>query len=329
MRVLGRCSRWRKYFVIHYYFGVSAGYLAKAAHEVKNTQTSAIYSRQSSLTIHIMPSRITMPQGDSITTRLSPGKSRHMNAPRSELSRVPEDLRAATRKIPSATALIHALALARDHSQCRAQLELLAQHAHQHIVQLVHQLTPATNRLEARGKLALTEATLPALRRLLPQQYNEFRTNIRRTMAHDARIDLYEFALTKITLHQLDIHFGLAKEKRLPPGGLTGACRVVLSCLAHVSSGKPGHARAAFNSALPHLQRQPRPNTLLPFTECNLPQVDKALSHLQHGSCSFQSKFIAACAHLVSHDQLIRDTEHQLLRAIAATLGRTLPPLIE
>ncbi len=270
-----------------------------------------------------------MPQTDNITARLSPGKSRHMNTARGELSRIPEDLRTATRRIPSATALIHALALARDHSQRRAQLKLLAQHAHQHIVQLVHQLTPATNRLEARGKLALTEATLPALRRLLPQQYNEFRTNIRRTIAHDARIDLYEFALTKITLHQLDTHFGLAKEKRLPPGGLTGACRAVLSCLAHVSSGKPGHAHAAFNSALPLLQRQPRPNTLLPFAECNLPQVDEALSHLQHGSCPFQRKFIAACAHLVSHDQLIRDTEYQLLRAIAATLGRTLPPLIE
>ena len=269
-----------------------------------------------------------MPQTYSITARLSSGKSRHMNAARGELSRVPEDLRVATRRIPSATALIHSLALASDHSQRRTQLELLAQHAHQHIVQLVHQLTPATSRLEAREKLTLTEATLPALRRLLPQQYNEFSTNIRRSMAHDARIDLYEFALIKIALHQLDTHFGLAQEKRLPPGGLTGACRVVLSCLAHVSSGKPGHARAAFNSALPYLQRQPRPNTLLPFTECNLPQVDEALSHLQHGSCPFQSKFVSSCAHLVSHDQLIRDTEYQLLRAIAATLGRNLPPLI-
>ena len=270
-----------------------------------------------------------MPQADRITFRMSSGKSHHMNATRGELSRVPEDLRNATRRIPSATALIHALALARESPQRETQLELLAEHAHQHIARLTHQLAHATHRLDARGKLALTEAALPALRRLLPQQYGEFRVNIRRTMAHDARIDLYEFALTKIALHQLDTHFGLTKEKRLPPGGLTGACRVVLSCLAHVSSGKPDHARAAFHSALPHLRRQPRPNTFLPFTQCNLPQVDEALSHLQHGSCPFQSKFIAACAHLVSHDQLIRATEYQLLRAIAATLGRTLPPLIQ
>jgi hypothetical protein len=82
MGALGRCSRRGKYFVIHYYFGVRAGYLAKAGHEVKNTQIPAIYCRQSSITLHIMANHITMPQTDSITAKLSSGKSRHMNAAR-------------------------------------------------------------------------------------------------------------------------------------------------------------------------------------------------------------------------------------------------------
>ena len=37
-----------------------AGYLAKAVHEVKNTQIRLVYSRQSSITLHIMPYHVTL-----------------------------------------------------------------------------------------------------------------------------------------------------------------------------------------------------------------------------------------------------------------------------
>src|SRR5690606_19062314 len=74
-------------------------------------------------------------------------------------------------------------------------------------------LAPELDRLERPVRLPLVELALPALRELTVDQYDVFRTNMQVLVEADEAIDLFEWSLRRVLLHDLDVHFG----RRHPP----------------------------------------------------------------------------------------------------------------
>ncbi len=71
--------------------------------------------------------------------------------------------------------------------------------------------------------------TLPALKSLSPDQYAAFRDVVEALVAADGHVDLFEYTVQAVLLHNLDVHFGRVK----PPA-------VALS-RPHAALAFPGH----------------------------------------------------------------------------------------
>ena len=67
---------------------------------------------------------------------------------------------------------------------------------------------------------------------------------------------------------------------------------------------------------------------LLPAAECELAQVDAALSRLCQAAPQIKKNVLNACAQTVAADGVIQEMEAELLRAIADTLDCPIPPFI-
>lgn len=71
----------------------------------------------------------------------------------------------------------------------------------------VNRLRPAIAELEKRLRLPLVELALPTLRQLSDGQFELFRRVLTALAAADRQTDLFEFALEKVVVHQLEPHF--------------------------------------------------------------------------------------------------------------------------
>ena len=66
---------------------------------------------------------------------------------------------------------------------------------------------------------------------------------------------------------------------------------------------------------------------MLPAAECGIAQIDAALNRLALAVPNTKKNLLEARARLVGADGVIRESEAELLRAIADTLDCPMPPL--
>jgi hypothetical protein len=183
----------------------------------------------------------------------------------------------------------------------------------------------------ARAKLPLAELALPALRRLSPNQFRNFKENLRLIIESDRKIDLFEFVLQKFVCRHLEPHFAPAPEtvaQYYSGKALYQEMVVVLSALAHVGHTKPEDASTALSKGLPYLRVPGATIALLPREECGLAEIDGALTRLSLAVPQIKKNFLEACVQTLGADGVIREPEAELLRAIADTLDCPIPPLV-
>src|SRR5690606_31750296 len=80
--------------------------------------------------------------------------------------------------------------------------------------QLVQQLLPTIERLDARVRLPLVDLTVPALRAMSPQQYETFTHNLDALIRADEKLALFEWTLQRILRQHLAPHFIRIKPPR-------------------------------------------------------------------------------------------------------------------
>ena len=121
---------------------------------------------------------------------------------------------------------------------------------------------------------------LPALKKLSPDQFDEFQKNMDVLIKADGKIDLFEYTISSLLLRQLNVHFGRAKPTamkyhRLDPvlPSLVG----VISTLAYAGQDTEDEVQAAFDKGIQAVERSA---SLLPKSECTLKNLDAALKIL-------------------------------------------------
>ena len=228
-----------------------------------------------------------------------------------------------------ARALIYALLIDRQTEAREVQLAHLSRAADPGVYKETLKLLPLIEQLDARVRLPLVDIALPVLRALTDAQYQQFKQNVVELVGVDHTIDLFEWSLQRILLHDLE-----AQQSNVTPGRvryrklhrLQAHYELLLSTLAYTGHRNVAAAQEAFEQARRHVELpQAR---LRRVEECGLEAVDAALTVLEEAAPRIKRQVLQAAAASIAADRKITSAEAELLRAISASLGCPMPPLL-
>ena len=245
------------------------------------------------------------------------------------LERLPKALVGAAHEPYGARAVVYALLLDRETGLRQVQLAHLAEAADPGVYRETVRLAPIVAALDVRARLPLIEIALPALRELTLAQEEIFRQNLVALVQADQQIDLFEWSLHRILLRDLDAHRETARPSAVAPRALPSAqaaCELLLSMLAHAGHRDAEGARRAFEQGRQHLQM---PNARLRAgADLRLDALDAALAALEQAAPQAKRRILQAAVAAIMADRTVTAAEAELLRAISASLGAPMPPLL-
>jgi hypothetical protein len=245
------------------------------------------------------------------------------------LQQMPEDVKKAVREPHDSRAIIYALLIDQDRGQAVHQLKLIADKVEKSIIfDQTLSLLHAVHKLESRFRLPLIDMAMPALRQLSSEQYQRFKQNLNTLIHADNHVSMFEWALHKIVVCNLDLDF----ERRYTFSGkygnirhLSKECSVLFSYLARATpEANPQQAMQAAMDQLDGVQLK-----LLPVEQTSLDDLDRATEKLAKLKPLLKPQLLKACAACIAADAKVTASEMELLRALSALLDCPLPPLPE
>ena len=243
-----------------------------------------------------------------------------------------EKVQAAAHEPLDATALVYAMLLSPEEALRVKQLTELNERTVPEVGEKAAALWPEVEPIATRARLPLVNLTLPALRQLRPDEFEQFSQALQWLIESDGNIEIFEFVLQKIVQRYLASESGETRPPviqyySLKP--LLPDCTVVLSALANASSDNPDEVAKAFEKGAPHLRAKINELKLLSNEASGLEKLDTALDRLALSVPQIKKNLIEACVQVVGADGLIQEREAELLRAIAETLDCPIPPFLE
>jgi Zn-dependent protease with chaperone function len=245
---------------------------------------------------------------------------------------VPPSIQTAAHDPLGAHALVCAFLLAEDTAARETQLEELGRATSDAVRQETVRIWPAVQDIPSHARIPLVDLALPALRRLSPSQFEQFRSAVNALIASDNETDLFEFMLQKIVMRHLDTRFYPERRPVTQYYDLRPLVRdagILLSATAYAGADNPTEAQAAFAKGAESLGRIARAEIpWLPPTECELSHLSAALDRFAQSVPQIKKNVLTACADTVAFDALIQPREAEILRAIADTLDCPIPPFL-
>ena len=246
---------------------------------------------------------------------------------------IPPRLEAAARDPLGAGALVCAFLLASEPATRQKQFEDLADATSGAMRDEIMRVWPDTQSMPPQARIPLVDLALPALRRLSPQQFEQFRAATETLVASNSETDLFVYMLRKIVVRHLETYF-FPEQRRVTQfyalRPLASDCGVLLSATAYAGQENTTKAYAAFGQGAESLSRAARSEIpWLPPDQCDLSHIDAALVRLSQAVPQIKKNVLNACAQTVVADGVIKEGEAELLRAIADTLDCPVPPFVQ
>ena len=244
-----------------------------------------------------------------------------LDAAASMLSSLPEVSIEASHSIQSGCALVYGLLMA-GAEQATQSLDPAMRGE---VLDMIDRCGP----LSSVQKLALVDLSIPALRGMSREDYQTFRTTVKKLVEADGQIHLFEYTLQKLLVRHLDAFFekpgrGRVQFKAIVP--LLPDAEILLSALANADAD--GH-EAAFQAGLAALGKSAAAFPMSRAPSVNLVDFDKALDRFEGAALPVKKQFLAACGAVVMHDGVANDTQFELLRAMADTIDCPIPPSVK
>lgn len=246
---------------------------------------------------------------------------------------VPASIQTAVHDPLGAHTLVCAFLLADDATAREKQLEELGRATSDAVRQETIRIWPDVQGIPPHARIPLVDLSLPALRRLSPAQFEQFRGAVNALIASDNETSLFEFMLQKIVMRHLDTRF---YPERRPVTQfydfrpLARDAGILLSATAYAGTDEATQAHAAFAKGADSLGRIARVEIpWLPPTECDLTHLAAALDRFAQSVPQIKKNILTACVETVSFDAVIQPGEAELLRAIADALDCPIPPFVQ
>jgi len=245
------------------------------------------------------------------------------------LGEIPPAVKEAAHDSFGARAVVYALLMDADSEARKLQLAVLDEKGEGGVPELTRKLMPEVERLGRGHRLPLIDLALPALRELSASQYERFQGVVHDLVLADQRIDLFEWTLQRILLTHLTPTFeGVQRPRKRLRGKkqVRRVLEVILSTLVRagtLSESAMQQVVAGAGRDLGEAELQ-----LLPPDEVGLAQLDEALSLAASLVPGAKERVLRACAQVIAADRKVTESEAELFRAIADSLGCPVPPLL-
>jgi Zn-dependent protease with chaperone function len=253
----------------------------------------------------------------------------HLQHAHALLERLPGPVLDAARGPYGARALVYALLVDEREPARRRQLEHLSAAADGAVFRETVVLLRLMPLVERHARLPLVDLALPALRRLTRGEHERFTLNVAALVGADDTIDLFEWVLQRVLLHELARARGKAGPSRVTHRRLAAVvpqADVLLSALAWAGQASPPDAARAFAIARAMLGGDG--GTLRPADACGPEALDASLDVLGEASPAIKAQVLDAAAACIGVDGRMTVREAELLRATAAALGCPMPPIL-
>lgn len=254
---------------------------------------------------------------------------RHISYAEKIIAGLPSRLKEASREPFGARALVYGLLLGEEEEERKTRLDWLRAHADPAVMREASLLIPLIDRVDRGRRLPLAEMAVPALKALSPKQYQAFRRIVQSLVAADRRVSLFEFALHRMLVHNLDGFF-TGKEPRRgihhDVGSVEDQAFLLLSTLAWAGNQAQEAAQEAFSQGLAQLEIR-REVLIIEKDKCSFQALDRVLESLAGADPAQKKKLLTACLACVSHDQWLSLDEFELLRVIADSMDMPIPPV--
>jgi hypothetical protein len=244
----------------------------------------------------------------------------------------PQDLAAAARETFGACGLVYAMLLLPDNDARTKQIADVQPVAEGALLNAAQTYFSSVGMMSNGQKLALINVALPALRQMSALQYDSFAKTVKLLVESDSEISLFEYSLQKILLRHLEARYKQARPALVQyyaAAGVAPECAVLLSALAYQGSENNAEIVAAFQCGADQLDLPTgKEVSLLAAEDCNLAQIDSAITKITQAAMPVKKQILNACAYVIASDSLVKEEEAEMLRAIADAIACPLPPFV-
>jgi Zn-dependent protease with chaperone function len=255
----------------------------------------------------------------------------HEDIARNLLAGIPAPVRSAIAEPAGARAAIYVLLLDSVKEVRAGQIGILRQFESGEVLAEADTLAAYLFPLNFRLRLPLIDISVPALKRLSINEYQDFKQIIGKLVDLDKKLSLFECILGHVLIKRLDVFFS---PKRLRPSAIYGIrgvareCSIVLTLLARTGQVEEKEAAEAFSRGKEMLMETKADFEFLDADECSSHALDGALAKLSTASPVIKRKLLAACLATLIFDNSIRVEEAELFRAVGETLECPMPPWV-
>lgn len=240
---------------------------------------------------------------------------------------IPDDLRDAAHRHPTARALVFGLLLSADDAMRRKQLERLSHDTDEQVYADLVKMLPAIDALDQSCRMPLAEMCISGLRTMSEDEYRRFYKNFENVITADGHISLFEYVLMRMIDRHVSVEYEKHPEVKVryhKTGDVAARITVLLSCLARWDRDEQA-AQKAFAAAVSNIDES---GGLLGSDDCGLEQIDAALKELEQAAPAIKRRVLDACARCVGADGMLSSQEAELLRAIADAFDCPVPPVV-
>lgn len=239
---------------------------------------------------------------------------------------MPEELLDLLKEPAGAQAAVFGMLISCDHCH---EAEALAQMIPPAMMASARQVAELAAPWHSSQAIALLDLAIPALRRLTPDEYQQFKAVLDALISTDQQVDLFEFMLQRMLRRHLDRWFHQSPPPRIRYRSfqqLVPQLEVVLTAVCGVGTRSPEAAAQAIAAGQHilsdhgvYLQLQSRP--------ASLDEIDAALEQFDAATPLVKKQLLMACVAVARGDADITSEEAELLRAISDSIGCPMPPL--
>jgi len=247
------------------------------------------------------------------------------------IANIPDALREAATSTLGAVAAVYGVLLDEEDAVRQIQLEQVASNADHRVGQELQRLLPHLTGLDPRIRLVLVELAMPALRQLVPAQYQEMRTNVQALVQADEKVTLFEFCLEKMVQVSLEANFEKTKRKGPAYGRMKAVAAdvsIILSTLAYAGQDSVEAASNAFQVGLERLPQKSRGAVVFQPAETGFRALDSALDRVARTTPNIKEQVLDASVHVALADGTVTVEEGEMVRAVAHAMGCPVPPLL-
>jgi hypothetical protein len=193
----------------------------------------------------------------------------------------------------------------------------------------VERLAPLLESVGREARVVLLDLLLPALDLLSRAQAEALREDLAALAAEARGAPVFTWAVHRALSRRLERRLsgaGAAPVRHRTLGAVEVEALEVLSLVAWSGSADAAAAQAALDAAAPHLRLRARWRPLA--RERLAGGVGRALAALDLASPPIKEALLTACAAAAARDGRITPEEAAVLRAVAASLGCPVPPVV-